>query len=392
MKLSPPIRPSDTQAASAVSPHRPSRLMVWLRRRRWFMLFVVLPTLLTAAYYATYAADIYESEARFLVRGRNAPSASSASAIAGLLGGGGAANPSMTEQRAVGEFIDSHAAISGLRQSLDLAAIWRRPEADLLAMLWYESPEAERLLRYYRRRVTVAYDIETGISTLRVQAFRAEDAHAIALELLRLSEDLVNRLTARTQADTLRVAREEVQIAERRVIAAREALTAFREREQAMDPTASATAALGRVGALEATLAQTRAELQERQAFMRPDNPQVQVLRNRISALTTQIAEERARMTQGREALPQQMSAYERLQLERGFADQALTSAITSLEAARAEAQRQQVFLQRIVEPNLAERALYPTGAFNTLTVLVSLLIAYGIGWLMLAGAREHAN
>ncbi|MFC3003317.1 capsule biosynthesis protein [Falsiroseomonas tokyonensis] len=357
------------------------------------MLLVLLPTALVGLYYATYAADMYEAEARILVRGRPGANASGAGGIASILGASaGSLRTGAEEAQAVTSFIDSLDAVNGLGRQLDLAEIWRRPEADRISRLWYENPEAERLLRYYRRRVTVEYDLETGLITLKVLAYRPEDSKAIAEALLSLSEELVNRFSARTSQDTLRVGREEVQIAERRVIAAREALTAFREREQTLDPTAAAGTAVETIGRLEGVLAQTRAELQEKQAFMRRDNPQIQVLQNRIAALQAQIAVERARRTRGEENLTQQLSGYERLTLEREFAERVYASAIGSLEAARADAQRQQVFLMRVVEPNLAERATFPKAMFNTVTLLVALTVLFAIGWLIMAGAREHAS
>jgi capsular polysaccharide transport system permease protein len=238
----------------------------------------------------------------------------------------------------------------------------------------------------------VEYDIETGLTTIRVLAYRPTDAKDVAEALIALSEALVNRFSARAAEDTIRVAREEVQIAERRVITAREAMAGFREREQALDPSRSAGAAMETISRLEGLLAQTRAELQEKRSFMRPDNPQIQVLNNRIAALSAQIGVERARVTRGDETMIQQLSSYERLQLERDFAERQLASAISSLESSRADAQRQHVFLMRVVEPNLPERALFPKAVFNTLTLLVGLSILYGIGWLLVAGAREHAS
>ncbi|MGX9962103.1 capsule biosynthesis protein [Roseomonas sp. F4] len=403
MKLSPPIRPSEaattTTAAPAAVPRVRQRAPNPLARLvprgplGWYMLLVLLPTLLVGLYYATYATDMYEAEARILVRGRPGASSSGAGGIASILGASaGSMRPGAEEAQAVTSFVDSLSAVDGLRQRLDLPAIWRRPEADRISRLWYEDPEAERLLRYYRRRVSVAYDLETSIITLKVLAYRADDARMLAEALLTMSEDLVNRFSARTSEDTLRVGREEVAIAEQRVVAARAALTSFREREQTLDPTASVGTAVETVGRLEGALAQTRAELQEKQAFMRPDNPQIQVLNNRIAALQAQIATERARRTRGDETLTQQLSGYERLQLEREFAERVYSSAIGSLEAARADAQRQQVFLMRVVEPILPERATFPKAMFNTITLLVALTVLYAIGWLVIAGAREHAS
>ena len=156
-----------------------------------FLLLVLLPTALVAAYYTFYAADMYETEASFLVRSRGSGMSmpSGMGAISGLLGGASAARPGFEEAQAVVEFIDSFDAIAGLRRTLDLIGIWRRPEADRIAKLWWEEPEAERLRRYYRRRVTIEYDLETGISKLRVLAFRPGASQAIAQELLRMSEE-----------------------------------------------------------------------------------------------------------------------------------------------------------------------------------------------------------
>ena len=77
--------------------------------------------------------------------------------------------------------------------------------------------------------------------------------------------------------------------------------------------------------------------------------------------------------------------------LERQFADQQLASATASLESARVEAQRQHLYLARIVQPNLAVYPLYPRKLTNLASIFVGLAIAYGIGWLLIVGMREHA-
>jgi capsular polysaccharide transport system permease protein len=365
--------------------------------RHWFALLVLLPTLIVGAYYVFYAANIYESEARFLVRNRGGGGGGGGAldALSGRSGGMAAltgARPAMEEARAVGAWITSHAAVTTIRADMDIVDIWRRPEADAIAELWWAEPQLEWLTWYFRRRVLVHLDPETGVMQLRVHAFRPGDAHALAQEVLRRSEELVNTFSARSIGDTLRVAQEDVNKAERRVIAAREALIAFREREQAFDPGSTAAGAVATITQLQAALAQARTEYEERRRFMRPDNPQLQVLQNRVAALQQQIATERSRVTRGDEALTQQVAAYERLELERMMADRELGSAVSSLENARSEALRQQVFVMRVAEPQLPEYPLYPRATFNTLTVFVSLSVLFGIGWLLVVSAREHAN
>jgi capsular polysaccharide transport system permease protein len=364
--------------------------------RDWFLLLVVLPTLAIGVYFYAFATNVYESEARFLVRNSGSGGSSS---VADLAGGASimsslmpSARAGSEEARAVVAYLGSHAAVAAVRGNVDLVELWRRPEADFASRLWWEKPQAEWLLWYFRRRVRVVLDPDTGVMILRAQAFRPEDAQTLSLALLTLSEQLVNMLSERGINDSLRTGEENLARAEARMAAAREALIAFREREQAFDPARAAAGAVETIGRLEGALAQSRTELQERQSFMRPDNPQIQVLRNRIEALQAQIAAERSRMTRGGEALTQQVAGYERLELERMLADRQLSSATASLETARTEAIRQQTFVLRVAEPHLPEAALFPKATYNTLTVFVSLAMLFGVGWLLIVSAREHAN
>jgi capsular polysaccharide transport system permease protein len=85
------------------------------------------------------------------------------------------------------------------------------------------------------------------------------------------------------------------------------------------------------------------------------------------------------------------LTEYERLVLDRELAEKALASAFTSLEAARLEAQRQQLYLETIASPNLADYPLYPKRVVSFGMVLASCLLAYLIAWLLVISAREHA-
>lgn len=360
-----------------------------LARRHPFKLMVLLPTLLAAVYLFLLAAPQYESEARFLVRGRQAASSSSGS-IGEMMQSAGF-RPASEEAMGVRDFLESHDAIAALRARLDLVGIFRRSEADPLARLWWEEPSAERLLDYFRRMVSAEYDSTSGITVLRVKSFRAEDSRLLATELLRLSEEVVNRLNQRLQDDALRVAREEVARAEARFAAAQEAVTAFRERERAVDPSRSAALAIENLGKLEGALAQARAELAEALRFARADNPRVLQIRNRIEGLDAQVREERQRISTADAGNSQQIGEFERLNMERELARSQLGSATASLERARAEAQRQQIFLLRVVEPNLAEWARYPKASLTVLYIFICLSVAYGLAWLLVAGMREHA-
>ncbi|MCI0756489.1 capsule biosynthesis protein [Teichococcus vastitatis] len=393
MKLSPLTRVSEPAlsghlAGQRSASRRPSPLARALWKRRFYLLLVALPTLLTAFYLYAFAAGQYVSEARFLVRGRQ--ESPSGGALGAMIGAAGF-KQSSEEALAVRDYLESHDALFALVGNIDLIGLYRRPEADFLSSLWFADPPAEFLQMYHSSMSSVKNDTNSGIITIRARGFRAEDARLIAEEQIRLSEAFVNQLSSRAREETLRVAQEELARAEQRVVASQTAVTAWRQQEQAVDPTKSATIGLEGLGALEGLLTSARAELQEKSAFMRPDNPQIATLRNRIASLQSEIAAHRQRLTRGGESLPGQIAAYERLLLERDFADKQLASATASLETARLDAQRQQMFLARVVEPNLAEYPLYPRAWLIVVSMFAVLSVLYGIGWMLVAGIREHA-
>ena len=367
----------------------------WLLRKP-FLLLVILPTLLAALYFYAVAAPQYVSEARFVVNSRSSDANAQMSAMRGLAGAalGGFGGAASGEANSVRDFLTSLDAVMEADARLDLISLWRRPEADFLARLWDTEPEL--LTRYYNSMVNVTLDPTTNVTTLRVRSFRPQDSLTLAEALLESAEALVNRLSERARNDTLRLAQQEIDIAERRVLESHSAMVRFREQERDLDSAGTAQAAVALRGQLEAALAQARAELTERLQFMRPDNPALQVTRNRIEALERQIVAERSRHTDttavvDNAVLSRQLAAYERLMLERQFADQQLASATASLESARVEAQRQHLYLARIVQPNLAVYPLYPRKLTNLASIFVVLAIAYGIGWLLIVGMREHA-
>lgn len=394
MKLSPPTIAFEAPApeveptwseATQVAPAKPkSRLKRFLRHP--FTWWVLAPTLLATIYFYAFASDQFVSEARFVVRSRaDAPQLSLGTVLSAAVGGGS----STTEAYSVRDFLTSHDAAIRTNEKLNLERIWGRQDVDFLARLHDTDPE--RLTKYFNSMVSVSFDSSTSVMTLRVRSFTPEDSKAIATTLLTLSEDLINSLSERAREDALRIARHEVEVAERRVLESREALTRFREQEHELDSSGAVQAAVQTMAALEGQLVTSQAELREREAFMRPDNVALQSTRNRIEALQRQITAERSRRTQGGGALSQQLAGFERLMLEREFADRQLASATASLEVARMEAQRQQMYLSRVVEPNLAVYPLYPRKLISVGSIFLGLSVAFGIGGLLVAGMREHA-
>jgi capsular polysaccharide transport system permease protein len=279
-----------------------------------------------------------------------------------------------------------------LQDRLPIARMFQGEGVDFLSrypsILFNSSQEG--LYRYLWTRLTVIVNPSTGIETLRVEAFQPEDAKAIATTLLELSEELVNHLNERIRQDAVRVAETEVAVARERQVTSQIALTAFRNRELMLDPSGNALIVVQLIDHLYSQLADTRTAIAEMQAGSQR-SPQLAGLQARAAALEEQIARERRRIASTSDGLAEKIAEYERLDLDHEFATRALVTTLASLEIARAEARRQQLFLVRVVEPGLADEATEPRRLRGIFTMLGLNLIAAGVAWLLFSGLREHA-
>lgn len=335
---------------------------------------------------------MYVSEARFVVR---TPSQSQPFALGSVLQGVGLGGFGGGDENAfvVHEYVMSRDAVTNLEQKHNLRAILARPRFDFLARFPrpFQRAHFEDLYREYPRFVTVGYDSLSGISRLRVRAFRPMDAANLANALLDGGEAVINRLNDQANADAVVDAHRQVVEAEVRVVASEAALTQFRNREKVIDPTRSSLADLDLVGKLEAQLATLKAD-RNSLAASAPNSPQLVVLDRQIAAFKAQIDIERDKMTGDSASLAPKIGEYERLMIERDFAAKELTAVSATLETAREEARRKRLYLQRIVPPNVPDTALLPMRLLSVGMVLVSSFLIYGTVVLVIAGLKEHGQ
>lgn len=364
-----------------------------IHRRRMLMLIVILPTLLLAGYYYLIAADQYESEAHFVVRSADGP-ATAPSGFGQLLGLTGTGS-SGGEAASVSDYLQSHDAVARLRRDIGLAERFRRPEVDFLSILDTPDPTPERLLRYYKGKVAVHTDHDTGITNLTVRAFRPDDAYTIIRTLLVMGEQRVNAMNARSYEDAVASSRRQLVDAEDDVARVQGEITSYRQTKADIDPEGSGKAQIGLVSGLRANLAAAQAQLQTMGAFISHSSPQYVALSRQVGSLQAQLAVQSSRLASGGDGesstIASNLGGYEDLRIHQEFAGKRYEAAAAALAQARDRAQRQQLYLVRVVDANLPVKSLYPRRGQIVLTAFLALLLVYGIGWLIAAGVREHA-
>ncbi len=357
------------------------------RTQSLFFLGVVVPTVVAALYYGAVASKRYVSEAQFVVRGVNTHRASGLDVVFQSLG----ISRSADDANAVQAYLLSRDTVRELEARLPLRNYFGRPGADLLSRFprFWRGGSFERLYDYYLDRVTVLQSHAKGLTTVRVEAFEPSDAQAIAKELLKLGEERVNAMNERAQSGAVKSAEADVTVAANRLVEAQRALTDFRNREAMINPGVNSVSILETITALSTELAQALAQASEADRNT-PLSPGTPALQSKIDALTTRIEAERAKVAGGAGTLAPKIAAYDKLSLERDLAEKAFASAVTSLEAARADARRQQIYIEQVVAPNLPDESTEPRRLRMIATVLVFSFAVTSVVWLLVTGSKEH--
>jgi capsular polysaccharide transport system permease protein len=362
-----------------------------LRRRLnpLFAITVVIPTFLATLYFGLFASDVYISESQFVVRSPDKPTATGLGVLLNSVGFSNAGDEIFVAE----EYVTSRDALRELNRDNAVKEAYTRPHVSIFDRFDPLGIDGsfEDLYEYFRDRIGVEHDTTSAITTLSVRAFTPADAQRMNQQLLDLAEALVNRLNNRGEADLLSQSQREVREAESEARRTSQALAAFRQRSGVVDPERQAGVQLQLVSKLQDELIGARLQLQQLEAVA-PENPQIPLLRTRIAGLSRSIDVELGRVAGSQRSLSAAAVQYQRLALDREYADKRLAAALTSLQEARNEARRKKAYVERTVEPNLPDEALEPRRLRGIFAVFLLGLLAYGILTMLLAGIREHQD
>jgi capsular polysaccharide transport system permease protein len=327
-----------------------------------FFLLVLGPIASVATYLYTQAVDQYASTLGFTVRSEDI---SSAIDILGGFGGGlsGAASQ---DSDILYEFIRSQELVSRVDKRLDLRNLYsRHAEADPI-LSFDTDGTIEDLVDYWQRVVRISYDSGAGLMELRVLAFDPNEAKTIADAIYDESSKMINALSAIARKDATRYALEDLNASVDRLKTAREALTAFRIANQIVDPAADIQGQMGLLNTLQAQLAEALINMDMLDgASSRNDDPRLVQAQRRIEVIEARIADERRKFGVGGQGpgddnYANTIGDFERLSVDRQFAERAYTAALAIYDGAVAEANRQSRYLAAYITPTLAEKSEFP--------------------------------
>lgn len=389
----PPAPPTTTVSSDPASDQPvafPELPTATLKTRHWavllsFLLMVALPVVGTAWYLWTRAADQYASYVGFLVR-----SEQNNNALDALSGLTQLAQNSGSDTDILYKFIQSQSLVEEVAKQVDLAAIWSRHPQDVI-FSYDGSPQIENLVRHWNRMVKIYYD--KGMLDLRILAYEPADAKLIADVILSESQKRLDAINAVARQDTMKYAREDLDLAVERLKDARQAVSAFRSKNQIIDPSSATSEQAGIVATLQQQLAEALVNLDMLRVNAPEGDSRIVQGELRVNSIREQIREQRSKVGSDQveaAALGEIVSQFEALQVNRQFAEESYMAALAAYDSARASADRRALYLAAYVRPTLATMAEYPHRMRFLVVVSAFLLLIWMIGTMFYYGSRDR--
>ena len=389
----------ETPASIMPSEARMQVLERQLRRKRWtiasYILFVLIPFIACAYYFIGIAADRYAVESKFAIR---SASSQASPDILGLVTGATSSVSTTLDSYIVTDFIESRDLVNKLESRIDLRSFYDNDHADFV-MRFDRSKSTEDFVKYLTRMIKVNFDTSSQIITLEAQAFTPEDAEKLSGEIVQLSGSLINDISEQSRFDTVNRAQQEVLRAEELLRKDRAALAKLREEQRDIDPQASVVSQQALLGGLESDLLRKRSQRGTLLEFVDSDAPQIQLLNSQIAALEAQLEAKKSIISSSendtsgsQSSLTERIGAFEELAVDLEFRERAYVSALSSLEAARLESDRQQRYLAVVVPPSTPQKSIYPKRGLSIIISFILLSVTWAISVMLFYIIREHLN
>jgi len=340
--------------------------------------FVFLPTALAGYYFYSVATPMYSTNSAFSVITNEG---------SGAGGGLGGLLPTQfaTNQDAilVQNFLTSRDAMLRLDGDLGFKDHFTQDWIDPIQRLDPE-PTNEEAYKIYKKNVKLGYDPTEGVMRMEVIAADPSVSTQFSEQLIEYAEERVNNLSQQKREDGISDARDGLERAEAERRVAQEALVRLQIEGQTLDPEGVIAALRTQITNIETQVIEKEIELASLLNNARPNRSRVDAAQADLGILTQQLEKLNARMTdvsQGENSLAELAARLQLAQADLANRDLMLQSALQTLEAARAEANKQVRYLVVGVEPVQPDEAAYPRAFENTVLAFIS----FGGTYLMIS-------
>lgn len=347
---------------------------------------------IVACIYWTMASDRYVSEAVVLVQNTETGGASSPSDLLSMFTGG---SGNKTDQMLLIEFLTSIDMLNKLDSELDLRGHYSDTNADIISRMWSKDISTEWFYKYFKNRVTVAYDEYSGVVRISAQAFDPETATKITTLLVQNGEDFMNKLSHKIADEQVLFLSQQVEISKNELLVANEQLLDFQNKRNMVSPTTEVENYQSLIANLEKQKSEILVKIDTLPANLGNNNHIKQSMLTNIKAIEEQISKLREKITNANEkvsALNELADEERLLKMDVEFKKEIYSSTLSGLAKGKLSAARLIKNVGILQSPSKPQYAVKPERLYSIAATIVVMLLVLGMLQLLKAVILDHVD
>ncbi|AXV14660.1 capsule biosynthesis protein [Neorhizobium sp. SOG26] len=355
---------------------------------------LIIPNLASVGYFGFIASDQYESEARFTVRSSSpAIGKDQLAKVTGL-----PSSKVVQDTQIVTNYIGSAEILSDLAQTIDIRKIYSSEDVDFVARL-PNNVSSERLLEYWEDMVSTAISPSSGIVTVKVRAFSAQDAQDVLKHVVAASEQVVNEVNDRIWQDVISTSRANLEKSAAQLQAAREKLQAARNNTGVLNVQGNSLLITTLISSIQKEVLDLQQRYASQSTIVSRDAPQMKVLEREIKSkqaqvddLKAQLAGRTAKQARTQPSLADVSLDMSQIELEQTLAEKQFAASVKTLEQVQFLSKQQLIYLDPFLAPTLPEEAEFPRRILWISLIFIGSLFVWGATLGLLSVLRTRLN
>ena len=351
---------------------------------RLFFLFVFL---LANSYFIFIKSELYESSTALIVRDMGQTSPSSTLGLS-LLGMGSSSQ--LQDSMIVQEYLRSFDMYKTVDNKFALSEHYKSNALDIVDRLSKDA-KREEILKIYNKHLIIFYDETAGILHISFLHVVPQQAQKILKFLVKQVDYQINEFNRRKAEKQLKFVASEHLKAKEKLNEASLKVEAYQNKHLLLDPRAEATSKSSIIAELEVQLSQKKLEYATKKRYLNDGNFELILLKNQIKEIKRSVKNAKKKLTGDQKGrLNKVVFAYEQLKMQLEFATEVYKNALLQLESTKIEVVKNDKTLSIVSKPNLPDGYTYPNKPRMFITILILVLLSYGIFTMLGSIIRDH--
>lgn len=364
-----------------------------ISKKSSFVIFVIMPSLIAAFYYAFVASNQFISESRMVVRTIGVSEQFDTSEKRdgrSIIGG-----DSLTQDSyIVANYLQSPQLVRLLNERIKLHELFSRPETDWFSRLPPDA-KSEDLHKYWTGQVDTYVDGPSGIIILTVRAFSPADAVKISRAAMQAANEMIDNISEKAKQDLVKRGQNDMDDALAEYRRALDALREYQNKTGILDPLASAKMSNAVIAKLTEQKISLTVSLSSLTTAGANNSARGRELKRTIEAIDDQI-----RLRQDSVAgvknpvnevqLSTSMTEFSKLETQRIVTQALYESTVRNLDTAKSTALKRTTFISVFSDAHVPENSRYPERFSQWIIILGGLITLWTTATLIWMSIEDH--